>query len=64
MGMTGTRFKEKPIRLTVRFCDESELTPEEKARMESARLHLDRRVSELLADLAGKARTVPAEAAR
>lgn len=34
----------KPIHVTVRFCDESELTAADKARMESAQIQLDRAI--------------------
>lgn len=41
----------KEIEVTVVFCDESELTEEEKARMEAAQRILDRQVEELIGKL-------------
>lgn len=40
--------KGKPIRISIRYCDESELTIEERARMDAARKRLDAQVSALL----------------
>jgi len=36
--------RNKPIVVTIRYCDESELTVEERARMESARVRLNRQI--------------------
>lgn len=41
----------KPIRISIRYCDESELTVEERARMESARVRLNRQVRDLIGKL-------------
>lgn len=41
----------KPIVVTIRYCDESELTVEERARMESARIRLNRQVRDLIGKL-------------
>ena len=40
-------WKGKPIHITVRFCDESELTAEDKARMEAAQLQVDRAIKRI-----------------
>ena len=37
----------KQIHVTVRFCDESELTAADKARMESAQIQLNRAIKRL-----------------
>lgn len=37
----------KPIHITVRFCDESELTAADKARMEAAQAQLDLAIKRL-----------------
>jgi len=39
--MEKRTYKGKPIHITVRFCDESELTAEDRARMESAQRQVD-----------------------
>jgi hypothetical protein len=48
--MTGAEGKNqgKPIRITIRYCDESELTTEERARMDAARIRLNRQVSAII----------------
>ena len=38
----------KPLRITIRYCDESELTTEERARMDAAREAVNRKVRELI----------------
>lgn len=43
--------RNKPIVVTIRYCDESELTVEERARMESARVRLNRQVRDLIGKL-------------
>ena len=40
--------RNKPIVVTIRYCDESELTVEERARMDAARIRLNRQVSAII----------------
>ena len=49
--MTKTAKTGKPIRISIRYCDESELTTEERARMKSARVRLNRQVRDLIGKL-------------
>ena len=52
----------KPIRITIRYCDESELTTEERARMDAARLRLNRQVRDLIGKICMEQAAVPSAA--
>ena len=41
MNSDMKKYRGKPIHITVRFCDEAELTPADRARMEAAQRQVD-----------------------